>query len=76
MPPLWFEPEIPASERPQKYALDRAATGAGCDSLYDTQFTRIVPLHILEKPFAGRDNAVAGIEALKRHPNPRKSHKV
>jgi hypothetical protein len=76
MPPLWFESEIPASERPQTYALDRAATGTGCNSLYDTQFSRIVPLIILEKPFAGRDNIVAGTETLRRHPKLRNSHKV
>ena len=29
MPPLGFEPTISASERPQTYALDRAATGTG-----------------------------------------------
>ena len=29
MPPAGFEPAIPASERPQTYALDRAATGVG-----------------------------------------------
>jgi len=29
MPPLGFEPTIPASERPQTYALDRAAIGTG-----------------------------------------------
>ena len=29
MPPVGFEPAIPASERPQTYALDRAATGTG-----------------------------------------------
>jgi hypothetical protein len=29
MPPLGFEPTIPASTRPQTYALDRAATGIG-----------------------------------------------
>ena len=27
MPPVGFEPTISASERPQTYALDRAATG-------------------------------------------------
>jgi hypothetical protein len=27
MPPVGFEPAIPASKRPQTYALDRAATG-------------------------------------------------
>ena len=30
MPPEGFEPAIPASERSQTYALDRAATGTGC----------------------------------------------
>ena len=29
MPPVGFEPTTPAAERPQTYALDRAATGAG-----------------------------------------------
>jgi hypothetical protein len=29
MPPVGFEPTIPASARPQTYALDRAATGIG-----------------------------------------------
>ena len=29
MPPTEFEPAIPASERPQTHALDRAATGTG-----------------------------------------------
>jgi hypothetical protein len=31
MPPVGFEPAIPASERPQTHALDRAATGIGND---------------------------------------------
>ena len=29
MPPVGFEPTIPAGERPQTYALDRAATATG-----------------------------------------------
>ena len=29
MPPVGFEPTISAGERPQPYALDRAATGTG-----------------------------------------------
>ena len=29
MPPVGFEPTISAGERPQTYALDRAATGSG-----------------------------------------------
>ena len=31
MLPVGFEPTIPASERPQTYALDRAATGTGTE---------------------------------------------
>jgi hypothetical protein len=29
MPSVGFEPAIPATKRPQTYALDRAATGIG-----------------------------------------------
>ena len=29
MPSVGFEPTIPAGERPQTYALDRAVTGTG-----------------------------------------------
>ena len=29
MPTVGFEPTIPAGERPQTYALDRAVTGTG-----------------------------------------------
>ena len=31
MPAMGFEPGIPASERPQTHALDRAATGTGTE---------------------------------------------
>ena len=31
MPPAGFEPAISAGERPQSYALDRAATGIGLE---------------------------------------------
>ena len=34
MPPVGFEPTISAGERPQNYALDRAATGTGILSKY------------------------------------------
>jgi hypothetical protein len=33
MLPVGFEPTISAGERPQSYALDRAATGTGCSSV-------------------------------------------
>ena len=34
MPPVGFEPAISAGERPQTYALDRAATGIGTLIIY------------------------------------------
>jgi len=34
MPPVGFEPMISAGERPQTYALDRAASGTGVQSVY------------------------------------------
>jgi hypothetical protein len=33
MPPVGFEPKISAGERPQTYAVDRAATGTGTKSI-------------------------------------------
>ena len=34
MPPVGFEPTISAGERPQMYALDRAATGTDDNALW------------------------------------------
>jgi hypothetical protein len=34
MPPVAFEPTIPASEQPQIHALDRAANGIGLIAIY------------------------------------------
>ena len=34
MPPVGFEPTISAGERPQTYALDRAAIGTGIIIIY------------------------------------------
>jgi hypothetical protein len=34
MPPVGFEPKIPAEERPQTHALDRAATGTGTSFIF------------------------------------------
>jgi hypothetical protein len=34
MPPVGFEPTISAGERPQTYALERAATGTGSLAFY------------------------------------------
>ena len=38
MPPVEFEPTISAGERPQTYALDRAATGTGMLIRYESCF--------------------------------------
>ena len=40
MPRVWFEPTISAGERPQAYALDRAATGTGCLCLYSGKISK------------------------------------
>jgi hypothetical protein len=37
MHPVGFEPAIPANERPQTHALDRAATGIG--DYFETSFS-------------------------------------
>ena len=37
MPPVGFELTISAGERPQTYALDRAATGTGISYTYYTK---------------------------------------
>ena len=39
IPPVGFKPAIPASERPQTYALDRAAIAIGTDSSYRLIFS-------------------------------------
>ena len=38
MPPVGFEPTISAGERPQIYALDRAATGTGTTATLPNNF--------------------------------------
>jgi len=38
MPPVGFETTIPASERQQTYALERAATGTGHPGIRDLHF--------------------------------------
>ena len=39
MPPVGFEPTISAGERPDTYALDRAATGTGKNETQSVIFT-------------------------------------
>jgi len=42
MPPVGFETTVSAGERPQTYALDRAATGTGYAYVYSL-FNNAVP---------------------------------
>ena len=42
MPPVGFEPTIPASERLQTYALDRAAAGIGQNTRTDYHKSDVV----------------------------------
>ena len=46
MLPAGFEPAIPASERPQAYALDRAATGI--EAMYLEKQAYYTPIGFLE----------------------------
>jgi hypothetical protein len=50
MPPVGFEPTIPASEWLQTYALDRAATGTGVVMYYDKELYRNVYTRIPSLP--------------------------
>ena len=43
MPSVGFEPTIPAGERPQTYALDRAATGTGSIDVKNINFLENMP---------------------------------
>jgi len=42
MPPVEFEPTISAGERPQTYALDRAATGIGMNVIYKSYYPKLI----------------------------------
>ena len=42
MPPVGFEPTISAGERPQTYALDRAATGTGKENIFTSNSNYIL----------------------------------
>jgi hypothetical protein len=38
MPPVGFEPTIPASERPKTHTLDRAASGIGLSAINGNKY--------------------------------------
>ena len=44
MPPVGFEPEIPANEGLQTYALDGAATGTGNRDAYEVLYGNLLRL--------------------------------
>jgi hypothetical protein len=49
MPPAVFEPAIPANERPQTHAIDRAATGIGMYVLTNRKrYNQLISLSTLQ----------------------------
>jgi len=56
MPPVGFEPMISAGERPQTYALDRAAAGTGneCTLPYQITKCKAIPLQAWTGPEGSR----------------------
>jgi len=65
MLPAGFEPTIPASERPQRHVLDRAATGTGIDEKYLNKFS--VSTSLQSKVFLSiiRGNQLTNFAAIK-----------
>ena len=52
MPPVGFEPTFSAGERPQTYALDRAATGSGSsDSSSSSSIIVMILIIIMSQEF-------------------------
>jgi hypothetical protein len=49
MPSEGFEPTIPASERPQTYALDRTATGIGLYIMWPNDKQIIIVKFVLQE---------------------------
>ena len=46
MPPVGFEPTVSAGERPQTYALDRAATAIGTTNEIQIRKTKFLELEL------------------------------
>jgi hypothetical protein len=55
MPPVGFELTIPASARPQTYALDRAATGVGVNALFIEEKCRLFEDKVPKETFGRRN---------------------
>ena len=62
MPPVGFEPTISEGERPQTYALDRAATGTGPCYTIILQKSELMPSQVVIK----FHNAVEAATSLAR----------
>jgi len=56
MPPVEFEPTISTGERPQTYALDRAAAGTGCLCRLHFLIWRYVYSHVTSGEHRAQDN--------------------
>jgi hypothetical protein len=53
MPQTGFETEVPANERPQTNALDRAATGIGILGFYEKEIIRDVNICVTDAVLIG-----------------------
>jgi hypothetical protein len=70
MPPVGFEPAIPARARPQTYALDRTATGIGCGEVNPEMSPKILDTHLIFQILRGRClNSVADISSSNKKPS-------
>ena len=72
MLPVGFEPTVSADERPQTYALDRAATGTGSLGLAIARYLRQRVLHFY--PFNGVGKPTACTELQNRTVHRRQYH--
>ena len=58
MPTVGFEPSISAGERPQTYALDRAATGTGAVKLYISLHVHLLLISCIQFHVASVQNQI------------------
>jgi len=65
MPPVGFEPTISAGERPQTYALDRAATGSGDIYIYTVYILYYIYYIICNKFVCLKDLVLCGYKSVK-----------
>jgi hypothetical protein len=70
MPPALFEPTVPASERPQTHALDRAATGIGFKLQYPWFIQSVVATDLRDLSDVQATQAVSSCSNYKRSSQP------